>query len=51
MNTRSALAQTWGRHRARYIWSADVDELRIEAYTGKTERWRAFRARAIAKRT
>lgn len=49
MNTRGALAQTRGRRRAHYIWSADLDELLIEAYTGKTERWRAFRA--IAKRT
>ena len=49
MNTGSALTQARGRRRARYIWSADLDELLIEAYTGKTERWRA--SRAIAKRT
>jgi hypothetical protein len=49
MKTRSALAQARGRRRARYIWSADLDELLIEACTRKTERWRAFRA--IAKRT
>jgi hypothetical protein len=49
MNTGSALTQARGRRRARYIWSADLDELLIEAYTGKTERWRA--SWAIAKRT
>jgi hypothetical protein len=49
MNPQGVPTQPQERHRARYVWSPDLDELLIAAYTGKGEKWRAFRE--IEKRT